>query len=776
MPKPRARDGNLPYLATSFVGRRRQRKEVRERLAASRLVSLVGPGGVGKTRLAVQVADEISHLFADGVYFVEFGSVSEHDDLATIVVHALGIRDQSYRQAGTKIWEYLRNREVLLVFDNCEHVMSDCIALIREVLHRAPAVRILVTTRTSLSITEEFRYPVPPLTIPDPATTITAESLAQFESIRLMVARAEAALPQFVLTDSNAQAAAQLCIQLEGIPLAIELAVARLRMLSLDQIVDRLSDRFRLLTAGNRSAAPRQQTLRSLIDWSFALCTEAERRLWARLSVFAGGFDLTAVEGVCATGRETATDYRQSILDLLSSLADQSVLNVESHESSVRFRMLETIRAYGAEILELTGESEQFRNRHRVYFLDLVKDIENAWCGPDQEILAKKMRLERENLRAALDSSSEGSDEYHLELVAGLRYRWYADGYIAEGRAWADEVLDRSGGTLTASPARTKALWVAAWVSLLQGEHEVAGRRLDECERAAEELHIAEAAAYCRGLRGLAAQLRGELAEAERHFAVALPELADVGEIAGWLMTSFEYATVLSLGGRSDDARAISTPALAMSDRKNERWARSYLKWCQGLDHWLRADFSAALDAALDALRDHRVFDQSVGTALMIELLAWIAGSTGQVERAAELIGGSRSLWRRTGTELVAFGPKLTGYHFACVDELQRALSSRALTAALTAGARRAPIDIVAYALSETGDEPHARTLNATLTNRQLEIAELVSQGLTSREIAAALMLSVRTVESHIENILVRLGYTSRAQIAAWHVAQTPRQ
>ena len=772
MSRARTRNGNVPSTATSFVGRRQQRKDIRDRLASGRLVSVIGPGGVGKTRLALQVAGEVNHLFANGVYFVELASVSDGGDVSAAVVLALGIGDQSNRDATAKLIDHLRDREILLILDNCEHVLVACVALVSAVLRQAPSTRILVTTRTSLTMAEEVRYPLPPLTIPDDTTPVTVEALSQFEAIRLLQERAAAASPGFVIDEHNAAAVTRLCIQLEGIPLAIELAVARMRILSIDQILDRLADRFALLTIGNRASAPRQQTLRSLIDWSFALCTEPERHLWARLSVFAGGFDLRAAEGVCGT---TDGDSRPTtpMLDLLSSLVDQSILYVEEQGPSKRFRMLETIRVYGAEILALTGDAETSRGRHRRYFLGAVKELERSWCGPGQAAAARWMRLERDNFRAALETAAQGGD-YQLELIAELRYRWYADGYIAEGREWADEALDAFTDDSAAGPARAKALWVAARVCLLQGDHDKAAQRLDECEALATSPHVAEAAAHCRGLRGLAAQLRGDLAEAEMHFEIALRELSEVGATADWLMTSFEYSVVLSLGGRSAEAWAVSAPALLVCQRRDERWTRSYLKWTQGLDHWLQGDFTAAHATALDALRDHRVFDPSLGTALMIDLLAWIAASTGQFERAAELVGGSRNLWRRTGTELAAFGPTLTRYRSACHAQLEQALPPRALSAALQAGAKLSPTGIIAYALAERDATSVPDHQLPALTSRQYEIAALISQGHTSRDIGAALVISVRTVESHIENIMTRLGFTSRSQIAAWYV-EKPR-
>ncbi|MFC4946586.1 ATP-binding protein [Pseudonocardia sp. GCM10023141] len=773
MSKARRRGGNVPFAATSFIGRRQQCKEIRDRLASGRLVSLIGPGGVGKTRLALQVADEMNHLLENGVYFVELASLVDGGDVPAAVIHALGIVDQSNRDATAKLIEYLRDRDLMLILDNCEHVLDGAAALVNAILRRVPSARILVTTRTSLTVTEEFLYPVPPLTVPRDAEPVGIESVPQFESMRLLQERAAAACPGFVLDEDNAAAAARLCIQLEGIPLAIELAVARLRILSLGQILERLTDRFGLLAIGSRSAAPRQQTLRSLVDWSFDLCSEPERQLWARLSVFAGSFDLAAAERVCGDGyAEDSGHPAPPTLDLLGSLVNQSILAVESQASSMRFRMLETIRAYGAEILAAAGQAERFRGRHRQYFLDAVKDCDRSWCGPDQAAAATWMRAERENLRAAFDTAAPGGN-YQLELIAGLRYRWYADGYIAEGRRWADEALDAPDADRVPTPARAAALWVAARVCLLQGDHRAAAQRLDECEASATLLHLAEATAHCRGLRGLAAQLRGDLAEAESHFEVALRALAEVGETAEWLMASFEYAVVLSLGGRSEDAVAVSTSALEVCQHRGERWARSYLKWSQGLGRWMQGDFIAAHATALDALRDHRAFDPSLGTALMTELLAWIAGSTGQFERAAQLIGASRSLWQRTGTDLAAFGPELTGYHCACRGQLEQAMTSRALATALQAGAERSPTGIIAYALAERAADSVPEDAPPVLTSRQQEIAALISKGRTSRQIAAELVISVRTVESHIEAIMTRLGVASRSQIASWYIGQS---
>jgi non-specific serine/threonine protein kinase len=760
-PQPAVRGGQIPAAATSFVGRRRELAEIRDRFSSSRLVTLVGPGGVGKTRLALQATREMSRNFSDDAQLVELASVIQDEAIPNAVVHALGIVDQSYRDPTTKIVDHLYDREMLLVLDNCEHVLGGCVRLVDRILRTAPNVRILATSRTALSMTEEARYPVPQLTVPDTGGE-PREALEQYESIRLFLDRASAAVPGFALSRDNAALVAALCVQLEGIPLAIELAVARLRTLSLNQLVERLSDRFGLLTSGSRAAEPRQQTLRALIDWSYALCTPDERRFWAQLSVFAGGFDLAAAEGVC--GR----DAPAAVLDLLTSLVDQSVVYVEHDGSEVRFRMLETIREYGAERLAYMGESDALSLRHRRYFLDLARNVAATWCGPGQEASARRLRTERDNLRAVMDGCArDGAHEDAIELVGALRYRWYADGYIAQGRRWADEALDRPGTTARPTSARATALWSAAWVCLLQGEPRVAERRIDECERLAAELDDTVAQAYVAKLRGLAAMFGGDLEASHEHYDLALGRLRAVGEFSGLLAASFQHTLGLSLDGRHDDAQRVSGEALALSEQRGERWTRSYIQWTRGLDCWLRGEYQEADRLGREALALHRVFNQSVGTALMTELLAWVSRSMGDDQRSAQLLGGVGSLWTRAGTGIAAFGPQLLGLHTACEDGLRR---SGVVRTAMQAGAAGTTAQTIAYALGELPDEdsPSNPDPAATLTRRQLEIADLIAEGLSNREIAARLVLSVRTAESHVDHIMTRLGFTSRTQIASW--------
>lgn len=799
--------------STSFVGRRRQMSEIRAALGASRLVSPTGPGGVGKTRLAVEMAREVGRLYRDGVALVELDSISDDAEVPAAIVHALGISDQSARDPVQKVIDHLYAREMLLVLDNCEHVLEGSTAITDAILRSSSRVHIMATSRISLGITEERLCCVPHLTIPPDDEHHSAASVAQYESVRLLTERAAAAAPEFRLDDATAADAAQLCIRLEGSPLAIELAVARLRTLTLSELVARLSDRFALLSKGSRCAAPRQQTLRAMIDWSYALCTPSQRRLWARLSVFAGGFDLTAAEGVCAgvvsdeAKSDDAVPSESGMVDLLGELIDQSLLYVDTTGPTRRFRMLETIREYGAERLALLGEAQEIARRHCRYYLELTEAITENWCGPDQRVAVESLRDERSNVRAAMDWCTARHDyETALKIFSALRFRWYADGHIAEGRRRADELLDNAASDDVAPHIRANALWVATWVCLLQGEQRAADRRLGECARLACELDDPLTDGYVHKLRGLTALFTGELDLAIDNYRVATTALRDCREWAGYLSASFQYALALALVGRSEECRAVTDDALAVCAEHDERWDRSYIQWVRALDHWLCGDLESAQTLGREAVALHVIFNHSVGTALMTELLAWIAQSAGDPDRSAELLGAAGALWDRSGTSIAAFGPDLSERHARCEIGVRTELSPSRLRDHLRMFADRSHAELVERVLGDTrvlgedgrtsvsvplggccplcGDEcaedahdsPPAQSvagqpLDNPLTSRQTEIAAMVARSMSNKQIAERLVVSVRTVESHVERALVRLGFHTRTELASWYIA-----
>jgi non-specific serine/threonine protein kinase len=768
----------LPAAATRFVGRRRESREVRRLLEHARLVTLTGVGGVGKTRLALHVAGEVRRAFADGVCFVELAVLTSGDRIADTVVTALGITDRSTRPAVDKVVEHLRGRQVLLVIDNCEHVAADAARFVDRVLRMTTQVRVLATSRHTLDVDGEHLFAVPPLAVPDLNGPHSATVTSQFDAVQLLSDRAAAIHPDFAVTDQNATAVTRLCAQLDGIPLAIELAATRLRVLSVDQVVERLEQRFALLTGGSSAAQPRQRTLRALVDWSHSLCTPAQRVLWARLSVFAGSFDLAAAEAVCADEDLPTGD----VLDLLDHLVAQSiVLTDRDGGGAVRFRLLETIRQYGREQLEQRGEVDALVRRHRDHYIAVVETAAGRWCSAHQATDLARLRADHDNLRSALDSATSGAAAdagAALRLAAGLWPHWCAEGFLSDGRHWCDRAL-----ALPAEPdqLRARALWVAAWVTLLQGEEAAANARLDECEQWGDESAIAHA----MSLRASAALFRGELDRAAELFDAALTRMERLNDLAGLVWGLFQQA--ITMAHRGDDGEGVLdvlNRSLEICERHGERLCRSYTLWVLGFFAWRQGDTAGATRRVVEGLTIQRAFHDAVGASLMIDTLAWIAGSAGDMPLAASRLAAARAAWAAAGTSIAAFGPPLLVHHDAAVAAVRAAGRASGLDTDPVTDPTVGIAQIVAGVL---GDRPTGQPASSQraaqqaarrddgsveLTERELEVAELVAAGMSNRAVAARLVVSPRTVDGHMERILAKLAFTSRTQIAGWVAAR----
>ncbi|WP_051744430.1 ATP-binding protein [Streptomyces yerevanensis] len=743
--------GNLPAAFTTFVGRRQDIAEIRRRLGAARLLTLTGVGGVGKTRLALEVAAAVRKGFADGVWLVDLAPVQNPATVPGVAATALGVPDLSARPVIEQLAGFLATRQCLIVLDNCEHLVDACAELVDTLLSAAPGLRILTTSRQTLGIVGEHVFTVAPLSVPD-------------EAVELLRDRAAACRPEFEVTDANRAAVTRLCAHLDGLPLAIELAASRLRTLSVDQVADRLEDRFALLTGGSRTARPRQRTLRALIDWSYELCAPDERLLWNRLSVFAGGFGLDAAEAVCAGDGIAPRD----VLDLLDRLVAQSVVLITEREGQPRYWLLETIRQYGGQRLTESGEEERIRARHRDFYRRLAERIAEGWYGAGQEEGLARLRAEHGNLRTALEHSDP---QTALALVAALRFHWCADGFLGEGRRWLDRALQAAPEP---TPARARALWVAAWAALLQGDHPAADRALAEAGELGARLEDPVVGAYVQGFRGTSALFRGHLAEAVSSYERAVAAHEAVGDGPGALFSLFQLA-VAQAHMADPQAERTGRRAVAAAEAHGERWCRSYALWALGHDAWVRGDPESGTALTRAGLNIQRGFNDYAGTALMMELLAWITASGGDHERAARLLGAVRPLWRDIGTTIAAFGPHLADRHEQCERMVVVALGPEAYEKALAEGGRHdRPARAIAYALDsrpDPGTGAESQPGPGPLTRREREVAALVAQGMSNRRIAAALVLSPRTVDGHVEHILAKLGFGSRTQIAAW-VAQ----
>jgi len=765
--------GKLPAEVTSFVGRRHELAEARRLLSASRLLTLSGPGGVGKTRLALRLAEQVRRAFADGVYLVELDVLDDPALLPQTVAAMLGIRDASDNPVAT-LAEYLEDKRLLLVLDNCEHLVDACAVLADKLLAAASGLRILATSRHVLGVEGEQILPVPPLPLPDdPGLNIHADIATHYDAVELFADRASAALPGFTLGDRNRDRVLQICQRLDGVPLAIELAAARLRALSLDDILERLGDRFELLVGGSRAASSRQRTLGAAIGWSHALCSPEEQLLWARLSVFAGSFDLAAAEDVgCGEGIG-----REEVLGLVAGLVDKSIVirQANAHGRLARYRMLETIRRFGLARLEPSGEDRAVRERHLEHYRQLALRYREERFSPQQVAWVQRLVTEQPNLRAALEFglTADAQAAASMEVAAALWNFWFAGGFLREGLRWLQRAL---AANLEPTRSRAEALWTCAFLTVHCGDADAGRRLLDECAVLAQQFGDPELNAYLAECRGQAALFRGELADACSRLESAIAQHRANGNKHG-----LADSLILLAGARFflDDPRGAdaAAEALELCQTNGAVWTMSYALWAVALHKWRAGAHPEGAALVQDAIRMQRTARDWTGLAYHLELLSWCTLGLGQPERAGRLLGAAGSVWRLSG----ARGFEAPPYHAfdeEIAGQARASIGHDAFEAACTQGRELTREQVIAYALEERPGERRPRAGSrqpedtAGLTRREREIAELVADGLTNKDIAARLTIAQRTAEGHVEKVLARLGFSSRAQIAAWVAAQ----
>jgi len=760
----RRTSGNLPLPSTPFIGRRDELSNIRRLLSQSRLVTLTGTGGVGKTRLAVQAAAGVGRAFPDGTWLVDLAPLDDPVLVPQSVAATLGIRDQSARLPIAILSEYLVDKQVLLVLDNCEHLLDACAALVDALVQSSPELRVLATSRQPLGLPGEHTFVVPPLSVPDFDAADSIEEVLRYDAINLFVTRAEAVLPVFSLTKHNAAAVTALCARLDGLPLAIELSAVRLRALSPEQVLARLDERFQLLTGGNRVALPRQQTLHGLVDWSFQLCSPNEQMLWARVSVFSGSFDLEAAEQVCSDGSMP----RSAVLDAVAGLVDKSVLLREDHEFGVRYRLLETIRGFGHAQLVDGGQEVALRRRHRDYYLELIDRASAGLFGPDGPAWVEQMRSDHPNVRAALgfSLSQPGEASAGLRLAGALWFGWRELGLLSEGRRWLDRLLvvaDRPSGT------RARALWVLGSLAILQGDVEIARTSLAESARLAERLEDAGASAYSQVFSGQVAMVEGNPESAVQLLETAVKATRANGDPLGTAMAMILLAFAASAVGNGAGARRLAGEYVALCEEHGATLFLPFGHRALSIEYWRRGDLDEAVAEARKVVRLQWANQDPIGAGEGIEVLAWAAAARGDAERAALLFGALNSVWRTVGAPLYGF-PDLVRQHDESVAQCLGTLGEASFNAANDRGARFSFEYLVDYALEQlpAAGAVAAGDASSPLTRREREVANLVAQGMSNREIAAALVIAPRTAEAHVEHILVKLGFNSRAQIATW--------
>jgi predicted ATPase/class 3 adenylate cyclase/Tfp pilus assembly protein PilF len=678
---------NLPQQLTSFIGRGKEKAEVKERLSHSRLLTLTGSGGTGKTRLALQVGAETLEDFPDGVWLVELAALSDPDLVAQAVATALHLRGEPGRPLSETLTDHLRDKTLLLLLDNCEHLLDSCARLANTLLTHCARVRILATSREPLGIAGESAYRIPSLSMPNPKQSLPGEDLHRYEAVQLFLERAVSQQPAFTLNERNASTVASVCRRLDGIPLAIELATARMRAMPVEQIEPRLNDRFRLLTGGSRTALPRQQTLRALMDWSYDMLNDQEKTLLHRLSVFAGGWTLEAADAVCA--RDEIESWE--LLDLLLSLSDKSLVVYEEAEGSARYRLLETLRQYALEKLAIDAGAKPIQDRHRDYFLSLAENAAPNLDGAEQGAWLEILETEHENLRAALDWCAQDAEgaEKGLRMGAALQRFWATRGYFTEGRERLSALLARPEAQQQ-TLVRADALHGAGLLAFYQSDYDAAQSLLEaslairqergEGAGAAHSLLNLGNVAYRRGdfaaadslyerscairselndRQGMAAALsnRGSVASSLRDYAkarslleqsVAIKE--ELGDPRGIAIALDNLGSVATLQGDYEAARPLHERSLVLQRQLgNREGIATVLGHLASLAYW-QADYSQAYTLFEQSLEIHREIGDQGGLASALANLGSVASKQGDYAAARSLHAQSLTIERRIGS------------------------------------------------------------------------------------------------------------------------------
>jgi predicted ATPase/DNA-binding CsgD family transcriptional regulator len=748
--------GRLPRPRTSFVGRESELAQARHLLGHNRLLTLTGPGGCGKTRLSIALAASEMGAFPHGVRFVPLAAISDASLVPVSIAQGMGLQDSRGGPLLEHLSGYLGDRKVLLVLDNFEHVLAAG-EFVQELLAGSSQLRILVTSRSPLHLSGEQEFPVPALRVPEPGGARSVDAVAACESAQLFAARAGALVPGFAVEEQNAGAIAGIVERLDGLPLAIELAAARVKLLPPAAILARLEDSLGLLVSGGRDAPDRQRTLRATISWSYDLLSEAARRLLAAASVFRGGISLESIEAVCAE----ALHLGVPVLDAVQELVDQSLLRLAVPSAPVpRHAMLETVREFAAGRLNTMPEAAAIRAAHAAQFGRLAKDLARPPCWPAGKGL-DLLELEHDNFRVALDWYRREDPSATLRLANRLTAFWSARGHFSEGRRRLGELLELVPDD---DPERVDALSGAAWLATDQGDRASAISLLDESIVRARATHDVGREATALYYRGRARQSIGDPAGGGADIERALELQTGTGDDAGlaaalwWAGASamfeddlrlaierFERCAELSgaLGLPAIEARALQLLGVSRLELGDLHGAKS------------------ALGKGVPAIAD---IGDRFAIPVGLSALAGLAAKGGRPRAALRLAGAAAAYEEVNQT----YRPqKIRAFLDGWLAPVRTTVGTAAAKL-FDEGRGLAPGQAITLGLDDKPEDPWRAGPSASLTRREQEIAALVATGLTNREIAGQLFLSVRTVEAHVDHILSKLGFRTRTQLAAW--------
>ncbi|WP_198968745.1 ATP-binding protein [Xylophilus sp. ASV27] len=779
--------GNLPAEVTSFVGRKAELDEARALLPSTRLLTLTGSGGVGKTRLAKQIGAEERQAFRDGVWFVDLTDITDGGLLPSVIGSRLGLF-HSPTETVDDLAKHLRGRHVMLVVDNCEHLLEPVAVLLHDLLAAAPELRVVATSRQVLGVPGERVFPIVPLAVSldneaapsrDGTAPVRAASPAIPDAVLLFADRAKAALPGFAIDTSNQDLLYRICHRLEGIPLAIELAATRLRAFSLETILERLDGAVGALASTLRTTPKRHRTLESTVAWSFGLCSAPEQVLWTRLSVFTDGIAVDAVEDVCSGG----PIVREQIFDLLAGLVDKSILARQGGSSGAtsRLTMLGLLRDFGIERLRECGEEMQFRRNHLDYFRALAGRGQTAYFSPREMEWARRVREEHSNLRTAVEyCSTELRDHASvMAIVTPLQLYRVGASYVVEEYRWLASALEHDR---TPNEIRARALVACSYAASIMGNGDEAEQRALEAADLADALGLPSVAADAACGLARASFYSGDRARTLRLSEAAIARCTASGNLAG-ACDAFYRAAVTAFGMHDDRAAEFARRSLALAQEYGSPYRIASSLWIEGLCLWRAGDQQLASARLQQALPLYEARGFTGGIAMCCEGLALTAAANGQAEHAATLKGAAHAAWRKAAAPFPQAVVRSLGTD-AIDDQVRNALGEARYRAAFDHGAAFSVAEAARFAVGnapELGSAPAPRKADnaeplvaESLTRREAEVAALIAEGLSNRQIAERLFIAQRTAEGHVERILAKLGFRSRAKVASW-VAQQQR-
>jgi len=673
---------NLPAQLTSFIGREKEMDEIKNLIAAQRIVTLTGSGGAGKTRLSLRVGAECLDQFSGGIWFVELAPVTNPALVPQTLLSIFNLREDSHRTALEILINSLRPKTILLIFDNCEHLIEACAQISEDLLHACPKLKILASSREALGIAGEVPYRVPSLVTPNPAHLPPLENLLDVDSIGLFIERATTAKSDFKLTKNNASFVAQICFRLDGIPLAIELAAARVKMLSPEQIASRLDDCFRLLTGGSRTALPRQQTLRALIDWSYSLLSEPEKTLFRRLAVFVGGWTLEAAEAVCSEG-----SIGVDVLDLLTRLVDKSIVYIEESRGEIRYRRLETIRQYSREKFFETDEVETIRDRHLAFYVKYAESADEHMRGRLRVEWTHRLTAEQDNLRTAMEWGLARNPESALRIAANLSIFWTAGGFSAEGFRWIQQALEHMEkiGARAQPSLHAKALTGLAFLYISFGDNINGKRAAEESVAIYRQSQDKSGLAYALVILANPLEILGERLQAE----AALMESA---AIARSEKNTFVLASALSgltrvtlgLHSDTDAAERYADEAIRVSRAAGMEWTTAAAHEMKGIIALHRKDYDEARTFIKKAVNAHQETGANFNVIIVKSSLAHMERELGNYVIAQNLYRETIVAFRDVAqTGAVAHQLECFGFIALAQNQNERALQLFAAANAL---------------------------------------------------------------------------------------------